>query len=83
MEGGLPCLHFCGDFVVRRNWKLNERILEEHELVYFPIGTGTVYRCEDQIYTLNEPCWIVTRAGTRHSYVFRVRCTGVKIKFIH
>jgi AraC family transcriptional regulator len=38
--------------------------------LFFPQGTGTIYRKEDQIYTLNQPSWIITRAGETHSYHF-------------
>jgi AraC family transcriptional regulator len=66
----IPELHLCGDFVVRRGWKLGPRTIEEHELVYFPMGTDTIYRSEDQKYVLDRPTWVITRAGSKHSYSF-------------
>lgn len=66
----LPTLHYCGDFIVRRNWKLGPRILDDNELVFFPQGNGTIYRNGDQVYTLNQPSWVLTKAGETHSYHF-------------
>jgi AraC family transcriptional regulator len=65
-----PVLHFCGDFVVRRGWKLGPRTLDVNELVFFPYGTETVYRTIDQICVLKQSCWVITRIGSEHSYHF-------------
>jgi AraC family transcriptional regulator len=65
-----PVLHFCGDFVVRRGWKLGPRTLDLNELVFFPHGTETVYRTNDQICVLKQSCWVITRIGSEHSYHF-------------
>ncbi len=78
----MPVLHFCGDFVVRRNWKLEMRVLQEHELVYFPIGTGTVYEVRDRSYTIDGPAWVITRAGTPHQYKFS-ESSATRHQFLH
>ncbi|WP_308639748.1 AraC family transcriptional regulator [Paenibacillus silvisoli] len=78
----MPSLHLCGDFVVRRGWKLDKRVLEQHELVFFPIGTGTIYRIADRAYIIDQPCWIVTRAGEAHSYQFS-ETSATRHQFIH
>lgn len=70
MNGHMPEIHFCGDFVMRRGWKLESVSLKEHELVYFPRGTGTVYRRGDQVYLLDQPCFILAKTGDVHSYHF-------------
>ncbi|REE81502.1 helix-turn-helix protein [Paenibacillus taihuensis] len=78
----LPVVHMCGDFVVRRNWKLELRRLEQHELVYFPIGTGTTYHIAGKVYTLDKPCWVITRAGVEHGYQFS-ETSATRHQFIH
>ncbi|SEO31469.1 AraC family transcriptional regulator [Paenibacillus sp. OV219] len=78
----LPVVHLCGDFVVRRNWKLELRRLEQHELVYFPIGTGTTYHIAGKVYTLDKPCWVITRAGALHGYQFS-ETSATRHQFIH
>ncbi|WP_164545455.1 helix-turn-helix domain-containing protein [Paenibacillus albus] len=78
----LPVVHLCGDFVVRRNWRLELRRLEQHELVYFPIGTGTTYHIAGKTYMLDKPCWVVTRAGMEHGYQFS-ESSATRHQFIH
>ncbi|MBB6673749.1 helix-turn-helix transcriptional regulator [Cohnella nanjingensis] len=64
----LPAIHVLGDFVMKPGSGLAERDIPDYELLYFPEGTGTVYRVGEREYTLREPCFIVTRPGEVHSY---------------
>lgn len=66
----LPQLMMAGEFVVKSGWSLGPRELSEYELVYFPIGSQTVYRHNGVSYELNEPCFVFTRPGERHDYTF-------------
>ncbi|MBO7747938.1 helix-turn-helix transcriptional regulator [Paenibacillus sp. MWE-103] len=68
--------------MVRRNWKLDSRVLEEHELVYFPIGTGAVYQIGDRTLTIDRPCWIMTRAGCAHCWRFS-ESSATRHLFLH
>ncbi|MGU3471145.1 helix-turn-helix domain-containing protein [Paenibacillus sp. D51F] len=78
----LPTLRYGGDFIVRRHWKLESRVLEEYELVYFPEASGTSYRSGPSCYVLNEPCWILTRPGQEHAYQFSGDST-TRHQFLH
>ena len=78
----MPVLHLCGDFVVRRNWKLDMRVLEEHELVYFPIGTGTIYQTGERSYPIDRPGWVITRAGVPHRWQFS-ESSATRHLFLH
>jgi len=66
----LPRLSFCGDFVVRGGWKLGPREIAEHEIVYFPSGSRSVYSAGGRAYALDGPCYLVTRPGETHAYDF-------------
>ena len=62
--------HSAGDVTVKAGHRIPERKLSDYELVYFPIGTQTVYRTDGSGEELNDPCIIVTRPGEPHSYQF-------------
>lgn len=59
-----------GEFMVKANWSLTSRLLDEHELVYFPVGTQTVYKVNGEVFNLDVPCFIVIRPGEVHSFIF-------------
>lgn len=59
-----------GDFVVKAGWTLGPRLLHDCELVYFPAGSATQYRVGDEAFTLEQPCFIMTRPAEEHAYIF-------------
>lgn len=63
-------LLMAGDFTVKAGWTLGPRRLAEYELVYFPSGSGTVYRTGAQSFRLSEPSFVLTRPGEEHAYRF-------------
>ncbi|MBD2869191.1 AraC family transcriptional regulator [Paenibacillus arenilitoris] len=64
----LPVIHVSGDVVKKPGTGLGPRVLGDYELLFFPDGSGTVYRVEEEAHTLREPCFIMTRPGERHQY---------------
>lgn len=64
----LPSIRVLGDFVKKPGTGLGERDIPDYELLYFPEGTGTVYRVGEREFTLSQPCFIITRPGEIHSY---------------
>ncbi|TLS50629.1 helix-turn-helix domain-containing protein [Paenibacillus antri] len=66
----LPRLSFCGDFVIRGGWKLGPREIAEYEVVYFPAGSHSTYETGGRTYSLDEPCYLLTKPGETHAYVF-------------
>ncbi len=67
----LDCrINMAGDFTVKAGWTLGPRQLNEYELVYFPVGSGTQYRVNGRVYALEEPCFVLTRPAEEHSYIF-------------
>ncbi|WP_260410642.1 helix-turn-helix domain-containing protein [Cohnella xylanilytica] len=64
----LPAIHVLGDFVMKPGSGLAEREIPDYELLFFPEGTGTVYRIGGREHVLRQPCFIVTRPGETHSY---------------
>ncbi|UVI27978.1 AraC family transcriptional regulator [Paenibacillus spongiae] len=65
-----PSILFCGDVSARAGASLPPRRLAEYELVYFPQGTGTVYRTNKQTIKLSESGYILTRPDEEHTYDF-------------
>jgi AraC-like DNA-binding protein len=59
-----------GEFVVKNGWSLGPRKLQEYELVYFPNASQTICCVNGVVYTLNQPCFIFTRPGEPHNYIF-------------
>lgn len=66
----LPMIHVLGDVVMRSGTGLGPRKIRDWELIYFPEGSHSVYRLEDRTYTLDEPCFIITRPGELHQYEY-------------
>jgi AraC family transcriptional regulator len=65
--------HTAGDVTVRAGYRLKERKIVDYELVYFPIGSQTVYTAASIPHMLTSPCVILTRPGEPHSYQFDPR----------
>jgi AraC family transcriptional regulator len=63
--------HHAGDITVNPGHQLKSRQLSDYELVYFPMGTNTVYETasfgESQ---LTKPCIFITRPLETHAYRF-------------
>ena len=66
----LPAIRVAGDIVKRAGTGLGPRQIEDYELLCFPDGTKSVYRVGEMAYTLDEPCFIVTRPGETHQYEY-------------
>ncbi|CAM4105713.1 AraC family transcriptional regulator [Paenibacillus alkaliterrae] len=66
----LPIIHVAGDVVKKPGTGLGPRILDDYELLFFPEGSGSVYRVEDEAYVLRNPSFIITRPGERHHYEY-------------
>lgn len=66
----LPVIHIAGDVVKKPGTGLGPRILGDYELLFFPDGSGNVYKVEDEVYVLREPSFIITRPGERHLYEY-------------
>ncbi|WP_245600216.1 AraC family transcriptional regulator [Paenibacillus harenae] len=49
---------------------ISPRVLNDYELLFFPDGSESVYRVEDETYILREPSFIITRPGERHLYEY-------------
>lgn len=60
----------CGDFIIRGGWQLGPRRISDYEVVYFPVGSRTIYTVEGRVYTLDRPCFVFTRPGEAHQYDF-------------
>ncbi len=66
----LPSIYVLGDFVMKAGTSLGPRQLTDYELLYFPDGTRSVYTVDHKSYSLNEPCFIITRPGEMHTYTY-------------
>ncbi|MBO9604364.1 MAG: helix-turn-helix transcriptional regulator [Paenibacillaceae bacterium] len=66
----LPRLIICGDVFAAAGASLPYRELEDYELVYFPIGSRTVYEVGGKRIRIDRPGYIVTRPGEGHTYEF-------------
>ncbi|WP_036718854.1 helix-turn-helix domain-containing protein [Paenibacillus harenae] len=77
-----PVVHNVGDIIIQAGFVLGPRTIDDYELVYFPDGSGTIYEIEGQPYLLDEPCFIFTRPGERHSYRFAPE-KNVRHLFVH
>src|SRR3569832_659823 len=64
----LPNIHIARDMLMKAGTGLKPRRIRDYELLYFPNGTGSVYMVEGRTYSLNEPCFIITRPGEWHEY---------------
>ncbi|WP_199615303.1 AraC family transcriptional regulator [Paenibacillus alkalitolerans] len=62
--------HHAGDITVKAGHRLGPRVIADFELVYFPIGNGTVYDIDGMEHMLNAPCALLTRPGEPHTYAF-------------
>lgn len=71
-----------GDFTVKAGWTLGPRRIDEHELVYFPTVSGTVYRTGSRSYRLSEPSFVLTRPAEEHTYRFDPS-TATRHLFVH
>jgi AraC family transcriptional regulator len=78
----LPSIRVLGDFVMKPGTGLNERDITDYELLYFPEGTESLYRAGEREYTLNQPSFIITRPGERHSYRYDMQ-KPTRHLFIH
>ncbi|MFB9275382.1 helix-turn-helix domain-containing protein [Cohnella cellulosilytica] len=64
----LPSIRVLGDFVKKQGTELEEREIPDYEVLYFPEGTLSVYRVGEREFSLNKPCFVLTRPGEVHSY---------------
>ncbi|SFJ15160.1 AraC-type DNA-binding protein [Paenibacillus sp. UNC496MF] len=77
-----PHVHVVGDIIVGKGTTLGPRSIHDYELVYFPEATGTVYEWEGVPHELGYPCFVFTRPGESHRYLFdRERTT--RHLFVH
>ncbi|MBW7460349.1 AraC family transcriptional regulator, partial [Paenibacillus sepulcri] len=81
-EDGWPIVHSVGDIVIKAGFVLDARTIEDYELVYFPVGTDTVYELEGKPHILNDPCFVFTRPDERHRYCFDKE-KNVRHLFVH
>ncbi|WP_219838169.1 AraC family transcriptional regulator [Paenibacillus sp. R14(2021)] len=65
-----PYVHSVGDVIVNPGSMLDTRSIDDFELVYFPEATGTVYEVEGTAHELSSPCFVFTRPGVSHRYLF-------------
>ncbi|WP_051343889.1 AraC family transcriptional regulator [Alicyclobacillus herbarius] len=79
---GIPRVTMAGDFVVKSGWSLGPRELSEYELVYFPTSSRTLYSVHGVSHILDKPCYVFTRPGERHHYVFDPS-QSIRHLFIH
>jgi len=70
LEHGWPIVHSVGDIFVKTGFVLDTRTIEDYELVYFPVGTNTVYELLGKPYVLDVPCFVFTRPDESHRYRF-------------
>jgi AraC-like DNA-binding protein len=79
----MPEIRFVGDFVVKAGWMLGPRTLSYCELIYFPVGTQTVYEVNGRNYHLSQPCIIITLPGELHAcrYDPQQACRHLFIRF--
>ncbi|MBB6734272.1 helix-turn-helix domain-containing protein [Cohnella zeiphila] len=63
-----PVIRVLGDFVMKPGSGLGERDIPDCELLYFPEGTESVYQVGGREFSLDRPCFVVTRPGEVHSY---------------
>lgn len=82
VEDGWPVVHSVGDIVVQAGFVLEERQIDDYELVYFPLGTETIYELEGEAVRLHTPCFIFTRPQERHLYRFDPE-QNVRHLFVH
>ncbi|QJD84526.1 helix-turn-helix domain-containing protein [Cohnella herbarum] len=66
----LPSIRVLGDFVSKQGTGINERDIPDYEVLCFPEGSDSIYRINGQEYTLSHPCFILTRPGELHSYIY-------------
>jgi len=78
----LPSIRVLGDFVKKPGTELVERDIPDYELLYFPEGTGTIYRVGEKDHFLSQPCFIITRPGELHSYRYDTN-QSTRHLFIH
>lgn len=62
--------HHAGDVTVKPGHRLGPRRIRDHELVYFPVATRTLYTTGDVPHALDRPFALVTRPGETHDYRF-------------
>jgi AraC family transcriptional regulator len=66
----LPSINIVGDCILKKGGTLGPRVVPDFELLYFPNGSATVYRVGEEVYTLKEPCFIISRPNVMHEYVY-------------
>ncbi|MFK7697712.1 helix-turn-helix domain-containing protein [Paenibacillus sp. HJGM_3] len=62
--------HVAGDVTVKAGHTLGPRQIPDYELVYFPVGSRTVYAIHNCEHRLDQPCVVFTRPGESHQYRF-------------
>lgn len=62
--------HHAGDVTVKSGHRLGPRKITDYELVYFPVGTQSIYSVKDETVVLDRPSILVTRPGDSHEYRF-------------
>ncbi|MBW5446261.1 helix-turn-helix domain-containing protein [Cohnella sp. CFH 77786] len=77
-----PAIRVLGDYVMKAGAGLGPRTIPDYELLYFPERSRGVYRCDGETIPLDRPCFILTRPGERHEYVYDPRQPSRHL-FIH
>lgn len=66
----MPSINIVGDWTMKKGSSLGPRMIPDFELLYFPNGSATVYRVGEEVYTLKEPCFIISRPNEMHKYEY-------------
>ncbi|MCI3920732.1 AraC family transcriptional regulator [Paenibacillus sp. TRM 82003] len=69
-SAGFPTLHLAGDITKKPGTGLGPRTIGDYELLYFTSGSQGVYVVEGETVPLDVPCFIVSRPGERHEYIY-------------
>lgn len=81
-EQAWPDINWVGDVMSPPGLILGERSIPDYELVYFPVGTDSVYERGSITERLDKPCMVLTRPGVPHLYRFDPQ-RGVRHLFVH
>ncbi|WP_424768238.1 AraC family transcriptional regulator [Paenibacillus sp. sgz302251] len=66
----IPTILIVGDVTMKAGTIYGPRALQEYELIYYPNGSKTEYKVENQTITLAEPCFLLSRPGETHIYEY-------------
>jgi AraC-like DNA-binding protein len=70
MPESLLRIRTAGDFTVKGGHRIDQRVINDYEIVCFPAGSRTLYSVSDTDFALLRPSAIVTRPGEPHAYRF-------------